>query len=92
MSRAIKCPCGHRTCTAWMVDPEAAVQGVLFTEEEAMAVADFLNRRHARERAVQELQEIVSDEKFSGGDGDIQLKLIDLTERAISLLREEVAS
>lgn len=49
MSRAIKCPCGHRACTAWMVDPEAAVQGVRFTQEEAELVASLLNKYHATE-------------------------------------------
>jgi len=42
---AVKCPCGHASCKSWFVDPAAAVQGVSFTEEEARAVAGFLNRR-----------------------------------------------
>ncbi len=36
---AMKCPCGHPTCKAWMVDPVAAVQSVRFTEAQARAVA-----------------------------------------------------
>jgi len=43
--RAIKCPCGHRACNNWFVDPVAAVQCVSFTEEQARAVADFMNSR-----------------------------------------------
>jgi hypothetical protein len=43
--RAIKCPCGHPSCTSWMVEPVAAVQGVSFTKELAEAVAEFLNKR-----------------------------------------------
>lgn len=41
--RAIPCPCGHRACTSWMVDPVAAVQGVRFTQAQAEAVAALLN-------------------------------------------------
>jgi len=41
--RAIRCPCGHKSCTAWMVDPVAAVQSVRFTERQAKAVAGLLN-------------------------------------------------
>lgn len=40
--RAIPCPCGHRACSSWMVDPVAAVQGVRFTQEQAEAVAALL--------------------------------------------------
>lgn len=43
MATAIPCPCGHKSCKAWMVDPHAAVQGVRFTQEEAERVAEFLN-------------------------------------------------
>jgi hypothetical protein len=43
MSRAIPCPCGHRSCKAWMVTPQAAIQGVGFTEAEAGVVAMALN-------------------------------------------------
>ena len=42
--RAIPCPCGHPACKNWFVDPVAAVQGVGFSEKQALAVADFLNR------------------------------------------------
>lgn len=42
--RAMKCPCGHLVCNNWFVDPVAAVQCVSFTEAQAKAVADFLNR------------------------------------------------
>lgn len=41
--RAIKCPCNHRACSSWMVDPVAAIQGVSFTETQARAVAALLN-------------------------------------------------
>ena len=43
MSTAIKCDCGHKSCKAWHVSPEADVQGVRFTQEEALAVAALLN-------------------------------------------------
>ena len=43
MAKAIPYPCGHPACRAWMVSPQAAVQGVRFTEGEARAVADLLN-------------------------------------------------
>ncbi len=39
-----KCPCGNRVCKNWHVDPVAAIQGVKFTEEQARAVADLLNK------------------------------------------------
>jgi len=42
--RAMKCPCGHKACTSWFVDPVAAVQCVRFTKEQAEAVAEFMNR------------------------------------------------
>lgn len=41
--RAIRCPCGHPVCKAWMVDPAAATQGVYFSEAQAHAVAALLN-------------------------------------------------
>lgn len=41
--RAIRCPCGHRACKSWMVDPVAAVQGVRFDERQARSVANLLN-------------------------------------------------
>ena len=44
MAKAIKCPCGHPACTAWMVDPQAAIQGISFTEREARAVAELLTK------------------------------------------------
>lgn len=40
--RAVKCPCGHVACKAWMVEPVAAVQGVSFTREQAEFVAAAL--------------------------------------------------
>lgn len=46
--RAEPCACGHRVCKAWHVHPVAAVQGVSFTEEQARAVAEFLNELEAR--------------------------------------------
>ena len=39
MAKAIQCP----ACTNWLVEPQAAFQGVSFTEGEARAVADLLN-------------------------------------------------
>lgn len=41
--RALPCPCGHRSCKNWFVDPVAAVQCVSFTKEQAYAVAEFMN-------------------------------------------------
>lgn len=43
MSTAIPCPCGK--CGYWLVEPEAALQGVSFTEAQARAVAALLNRK-----------------------------------------------
>jgi len=40
--RAAKCPCGQ--CKNWFVYPVAAVQSVRFSEEQAKAVAEFMNR------------------------------------------------
>lgn len=42
---AMKCPCGHKSCKNWFVSPVAAVQSVSFTEEQAKAVAEFMNSR-----------------------------------------------
>ncbi len=42
--RATPCPCGNSSCKNWFVDPVAAFQGVSFTEIQAKAVADFMNR------------------------------------------------
>ncbi len=44
MAHAIRCPCGDKICKAWMVSPQAAVQGVRFTQAEAEAVAKLLNK------------------------------------------------
>lgn len=38
------CQCGHSSCKHWHVWPVAAYQGVGFTEKQARAVADLLNR------------------------------------------------
>lgn len=40
---AVRCQCGHPSCTAWHVTPCAAVQCVRFTEKQARAVARLLN-------------------------------------------------
>jgi hypothetical protein len=40
----IPCPCGHSACRDWMIRPVAAVQGVSFTKEEAIAVCEAHNR------------------------------------------------
>ena len=45
MAHAQKCPCGHRHCKDWHVEPNAAVQGVSFTKEQAEAVAKLLNEK-----------------------------------------------
>ena len=44
MSSAVKCPCGSRYCSNWLIQPEAYIQGVSFTERQARAVAETLNR------------------------------------------------
>jgi hypothetical protein len=41
---AVKCPCKSKACTYWHVDPVASIQGVSFTEEQAKAVAELLNK------------------------------------------------
>lgn len=43
--RAEPCGCGARSCWHWHVSPVAAFQGVSFTEEQARAVAEFMNSR-----------------------------------------------
>jgi hypothetical protein len=40
---AYPCPSGHRACMSWMVSGVAEVQGVSFTQAEAVLVADVLN-------------------------------------------------
>ena len=42
------CPCRNDFCKDWHVEPVAAMQGVSFTEEQARAVAEFLNDREKR--------------------------------------------
>lgn len=42
---ATRCKCGHPSCANWHVSPAADIQGVGFTEDQAKAVADFLNAR-----------------------------------------------
>lgn len=44
MSRAVPCSCGHPTGKHWHVSPEADIQGVCFTKEEAEAVAKLINQ------------------------------------------------
>lgn len=41
--RAVPCGCRSRVCTAWHVEPVAAVQCVRFSERQAHAVAALLN-------------------------------------------------
>ena len=43
MAHAKQCQCGHPSCKHWHVHPQAAVQGVCFTKEEAEAIATLLN-------------------------------------------------
>jgi hypothetical protein len=40
---AYPCTCGHHSCKSWMVAGVAEVQGVSFTQAEAVLVADVLN-------------------------------------------------
>jgi hypothetical protein len=42
---AIRCPCSDQSCTSWLVTDVADVRGVHFTEKQAKAVADLLNKR-----------------------------------------------
>ena len=44
--KPIRCNCGHPACKHWHVAPVADQHGVSFTEEEANAVADLLNKMH----------------------------------------------
>lgn len=60
MAHAMKCPCGHRACKAWMVAPQAAVQGVRFTQEEAEAVAKLLDEMELFSKKVEPDDEIMS--------------------------------
>lgn len=41
--RAEKCPCESPRCNDWHVWPEAALQGVEFTEKQARAVVKLLD-------------------------------------------------
>lgn len=41
--RVEKCPCRHPACKDWHVSPEAALQGVKFTKDEATQVAILLD-------------------------------------------------
>lgn len=41
---AVRCPCGHPACKNWFVEPVAAV-----TEEQAKAIAEFMNNREWKE-------------------------------------------
>ena len=50
--RAEKCPCGHRMCSDWHVYPVAWVQGVKFTEGQALWVAALLNAAEAMEKTI----------------------------------------
>lgn len=43
-AKAIPCPCKDDVCKNWLVEPQAAFQGVSFTLAEAKAVAITLNR------------------------------------------------
>lgn len=40
--KAVPCPCRHPACSDWHVANVASVQGVFFTEEQAVAVAKLL--------------------------------------------------
>ncbi len=41
--RAIPCPCGFSACRLWTVATGSTNQTVRFTEEQAKAVAEFMN-------------------------------------------------
>lgn len=47
---ASPCPCGHKACHSWVVEPAAATQGVSFTEVQARCVAELLNRATEEEK------------------------------------------
>lgn len=50
MARLVeRCRCGHRVCNDWHVSPEAALQGVKFTEKQARAVAKLLDEMDQQE-------------------------------------------
>lgn len=60
MRKADKCPCGHPGCRSWHVSPEAAVQGVGFTERQAKVVARALNaldEKIGREEKISSLED-----------------------------------
>lgn len=87
--KAIPCPCGHRTCKNWLVDPVAAVQSVSFTEAQAKAVATLLNDMEQNKRTP--YQPTYTLRHFSGvnGPGDLidhHLSLITLQSKAKDLL------
>jgi hypothetical protein len=45
--RAVRCNCGHKSCSDWHVSVVADVHGVSFTREEAEEVAKLLNAMDA---------------------------------------------
>lgn len=55
--RATPCPCGHKTCKSWHVEPVAAMQGVNFMQDQAEAVAELLNGNDLRE-ALKQIAEV----------------------------------
>jgi hypothetical protein len=57
--RASRCPCGHRGCKSWHVEPVAATQGVSFNEEEAKVVAAFLNNKDEVPRLIDNALDLV---------------------------------
>lgn len=61
MATAVMCSCGR--CRYWVVLPHACVQGVLFTEGEAKAVARMLNLMETPKGKVVALQAL-SDAEF----------------------------
>jgi hypothetical protein len=64
--RASPCPCGHRACTSWHVSWVANVQGVSFTQAQAEAVAELLNRME--KPAAPDVPELVVEFHYDDGD------------------------
>lgn len=70
LSRAVKCSCGDKGCDAWHVSPEADVQGVRFTKDEALRVAGFLNTLRIPYFEDQEFEDSVKEAADDAWDVD----------------------
>lgn len=88
-----KCPCGHAACKDWHVSPEAAIQGVKFTEEQATQVGILLDMRDRESSkptvSVGDVSQALVDALADNiGEGDVEL----FPPNAIVMIRADVLS